>query len=158
MGVQYTRTSGGDLGGGDYFKMAKELLNIVEEELTVAGRDGAEEARRVLDASGTGKTWGPGPWGAGGTGDRVETDKMRDSLAYRIIKGREVGLDVGWTDIYEEYFGIQDRGFDATGFRNPSAGGDAVKGMGIIAHLRVYMRGTVDEAMDRAVGRIVDGL
>lgn len=145
------------MNGGSYLKMAREMKNIIEQELTEAGRDGADEARKVLDASGTGKTWSPGPWGAGGTGDRSETDKMRDALGYRIVRGQNVGLDVGWTDIWEEYFGIQDEGFAATGFRTPSPN-DNVKGMGVMAHLRTYMRGKVDEALDRAMERIVDGL
>lgn len=155
MALQYTRTRG-DLGGGDYRRMASEVKEIIEEEMTVSGREGAARAREHLDSAGTGRTWSAGPWGAGGTGDRVQSDTMRDSLGYRIIRGASVGLDVGWTDVWMAYFGYQDEGFSTSGFRNgPSI---TVKGMGVISDLEVFMRGKVDEALDRATRRIVDAL
>lgn len=156
--VRYTRTRGGRIDGQPYREMSRNIRAIVEEELTIAGRNGAKESRDILDASGTGRSWSPGPWGEGGTGDRVASDKMRDSLTYRIIRGEDVGLDVGWTDVWEAYFGYQDVGFSATGFRRPSALGDAVRGMGIMAHLSVYMRKEADVAMDKALRRINNGL
>lgn len=158
MAIRYTRAGGGDLGGRSYFNMAREMKVIIEDELTEAGRDGAKEAQKKLDASGTGKSWSPGPWGAGGTGDRVDTDAMRDALEYRITRGVHVGLDVGWVNYWEDYFRYQDEGFSATGFRRPARAGDVVKGMGVIAHMKGYMRDSVDEAMDRAMRRITDGL
>lgn len=137
--------------------MAGALQGIIEAELEKAGRGGLEEARALLNASGTGKAWGKGPWGDGGTGNRRDTDDMYDALDYRLIRGRNVGLDVGWPRIWKDYFGYQDRGFEATGFRNPSPN-DAVAGMGIIAHLRTHMRESVDVALDNIEKEIVRGL
>lgn len=155
-GLRYTRNNG-RVDGQSYRDMAKNLQSIIEDELDRAGKDGRDEAQHKLAISGTGKSWTKGPWGEGGTGNRIETGEMYDALDYRIVRGESVGLDVGWPRIWKDYFGIQDRGFDSTGFRNPSSN-DAVAGMGIIAHLRTYMRDSVDQSLDRATRRIVNGL
>lgn len=162
MGVQYTRSGGhGDLFGSEYFNMAKNLQEIIEEELEDAGADGLLEAQETVENAGTGNTW-PSPFRdrdgtvrSGPGQGRINTGKMISALDYRTYRGQGVGLDVGWIRIWEEYFGAQDEGTDATGYRN---GGRAIEGMGVIAHLRTYMRDRVDEAMDRAIERINDGL
>lgn len=162
-GLKYTRNNG-PVGGGPYRKMAKDLKSIYEQELTAAGEEGKDEGVRHIESSPSAVGWsgsfrdrnggrrsapGPGP-------GRVHTGKMRDALDYRIVRGKNVGLDVGWIHIWEEYFGAQDVGSDATGYR-PSTS-RAIKGMGVMAHLRTFMRGSVDEALDRADKRIVNGL
>jgi hypothetical protein len=161
MGIRYTRTRGGRTDGSSYHQMAAKLSSIIEEEMDQAGRDGRDEARRIVETSGTGRVWS-GPF-RGRSGSvrtesgpgRVDTGHMRDALDYRITRGRDVGLDVGWIRIWEEYFGAQDRGFSSPGYRNAPL---AVEGMGVMAHLHVFMRGRVDEALDRATERIVNGL
>jgi hypothetical protein len=140
--------------------MAKDLQIIIEDELDAAGKDGQQEGRKVIETSGTQKEWTTPFNGrtSGGQG-RIESGHMDDAMDYRVIRGQQVGLDVGWIRIWEEYFGAQDRGFDALGYRRPSASGnDHVVGMGVMAHLHVFMRARVDTAMDRSVERIIDGL
>lgn len=157
-GLKYTRAKG-DVMGTPYREMARDLQGIIEQELTKAGKDGKREAQITLEAANTGRAWQAGPWGETGSGNRIQTGTMYDALDYRIVRGKQVGLDVGWPRVWADYFGYQDKGFSATGFRRSSPTlGDNVAGMGIIAHLQTYMRGTVDEALDRATERIVNGL
>lgn len=155
-GVHYVRISGkGDLHGGNYFAMAANLKNIVEDELIVAGKAGAAEGRDFIDTAGTGNSWATDFNGRSSSSPgRVDTGNMRDSVAYRIFQGKGVGLDVGWVHHWEEYFGAQEKGFSQGGFR-PN---QVVKGMGMMAHLRAQMEGKTDAAMDRAIERILDGL
>lgn len=157
MSVRYTRTRGGSLGGEPYFKMAAELKGIIEEELTKAGEEGAKEGERFIrQDAGTGKTWSR-PWSDGRTGSspgRVDSGLMADAMDFRIIRGQNVGLDVGWVRIWEKYFGAQEGGFTNGGSRTSTV----VAGMGVMAHLRTFMRDKVDNALDRATERIVDGL
>jgi len=160
MGLRYTRTGGGSLNGEEYFKMSANMRNIIEEELEDAGADGLQEARSFVETAGTGREWsGPfkdrdGTIRTGSGQGRVASANMLKALDYRTFRGKGVGLDVGWIHFWEEYFGAQDKGFEAGGFRPAQA----VAGMGMLAHLRIYMRGKVDIAMDRSTERIVNGL
>jgi hypothetical protein len=79
---------------------------------------------------------------------------MRDNFKYRVIHGKGIGLDIGWVHGYEDYFGAQDQGFDAGGFR-PN---QFIKGMGVVAHVKFEARAIVDDAVDRAIGRVLSGL
>lgn len=154
MGLKYTRARG-SLGGGDYRRMAGQLQNIIEEELDVVGKRGEEKGQEWIDSRGTGNTWSR-PWGGrtGSTPGRVDSETMKKAIDYRIIRGKGVGLDVGWVHIYHEYFGLQDKGFTGAGQNHNIA----VAGMGVIADLNIFMRNEVDRAMDKATRRIVDGL
>lgn len=161
MGIRYTRSTGGAMDGSSYRQMAKEMLGIIEDELTIVGEDSVKEARTIVETSGTNREW-TGSFRdrngnirtASGAG-RVDTGEMIDALDYRIVKGKTIGLDVGWIHLWEVYFAAQDEGFDAPGYRRANL---AVEGMHVISHLQVYMRGKVDEALDRAEKRIVNGL
>jgi len=135
--------------------MAAELQNIVEDELAVAGKEGMEVGRDFVENAGTGNSWTTDFNGrTGSSPGRVDTGNMRDAVEYRIIRGKGVGLDVGWVNHWEPYFGAQEGGFSAGGFR-PN---QVVKGMGMMAHLKAHMQGKVDVALDHAIERIIDGL
>ena len=153
MGLQYTRVGGGSLDGGSYREMAKNLRNIYAEEMEDAGKAGVGEAEGFIDMAGTGNTWRWNGRDGAGAG-RIDSGLMRAKLDYRLTRGQSIGLDVGWVDFWREYFGAQDAGFSAGGARPDQA----VEGMGMLAHLRVYMRGKVDGALDRAGERIINGL
>ena len=161
MGLKYTRRTGGVLGGGPYRAMASKLQDIYAEELEDAGALGLLEAQDTVENSGTAREWsGPfrdrdGTIRYGTGSSRVASGNMLNALDYRIVRGKNVGLDVGWIRIWEEYFGAQDKGFSAPGYRRER---QAVAGMGVIAHLKTFMRDEVDKALDRAGRRIVDGL
>lgn len=161
MGVKYTRSRGGALDGTPYFAMAKDILDIIQEELTDAGADGLLEAQQVVETSGTNRQWSGdftdrnGTRRSGSGAGRIDTGEMLNALEFRVIKGKSIGLDVGWLHVWETYFGAQDQGFEASGYRSAN---QAVEGMHVISHLQVYMRGKVDEALDRAEERIVNGL
>lgn len=162
MAIHYTRAGGGDLGGTAFFEMARDLQGIIEEELADAGADGVLEGQKIIESSGTGRSWNgsfrdrDGSIRSGSGSGRVHTGKMLRAVDFRVLRGKESGLDVGWIHPadWEEYFAAQDQGFEAGGYR-PS---QFVAGMGMIAHLRFYMRVTTDEAIDRALRRISDGL
>lgn len=152
-GLHYTRRGGGPVGGESYRKMASELQNILADEMEVAGKESEGEAKGFVDAAGTGNTW---RWSDrdGAPAGRVHSGTMRDALGYRITKGREIGLDVGWVDFWDTYFGAQDAGFWEGGARP----GQWVEGMGMLAHLKKYSDQRIDMAMDRAIRRINNGL
>lgn len=161
-GVRYTRNKGGVMDGTPYRQMAANLQSIIEEELADAGADGVLEARDVVETSGTNRQWDGsfrdrnGNLRSGSGSGRVDTGEMLDALDFRVIHGKSgAGLDVGWIHLWEAYFGAQDEGFDAPGYRNAN---QHVEGMHVISHLRHYMRGTVDAALDRVVVRMMKGL
>lgn len=159
MGVQYTRTGGKPVGGQSYRDMAREMQNIYEEEIQYVGQQAKDELNRYFRTVSTGRSWTPGPWGQGGTGDRVDTGDMKADLDVRVYRGQGIGLDVGWVHDFQEYYRYQDEGFEATGFRHPRLiGSDVVAGMGLIAHMNYWLRDKVDEALDRAGKRVVNGL
>lgn len=172
LGVKYTRTRSGQLD--NYTGLEAWMKEILSEEFTVAGQQGLEEAREIVESSGTGNSWtGPytdkdgrtreGPGFKDRNGDirtasgpgRVHEGEMERALNYRLIRGKDIGLDVGWPTIWETYFGAQDEGFEAGGYRHMA---QAVEGMHVIAHLSIYMHARIDEAMDRAIDRITNGL
>jgi len=161
-GLRYTRSKGGVLDGTPYREMAKNVKNIIEEELSDAGAEGVLEARDFVSNAGTGKQWSSpfrdrdGTVRSGPSAGRIASGKMYRALDFRLIRGKGVGLDVGWPGIWEEYFGVQGgEGFSAPGYRRVNK---HVQGMGLIAHLRTYMRDRVDEALDRVEKRVADGL
>lgn len=152
-GLQYTRVGGGATGGANFRKMSKELFNIYADEMAEAGKDGVGEAEGFIRIAGTGNSWRWNGRDGAGAG-RIDSGLMLSKLDYRITRGKSVGVDVGWINFWQEYFGAQDAGFSAGGARPDQA----VEGMGMLAHLRVYMRGKVDAALDRAEERIMNGL
>lgn len=153
--IKYTRVGGGPANGDSYRQMADMLQSIFEEELTEVGKEGVQIAQDFIETAGTGKTWtGRFKGREGAPAGRIDSGSMRDNISYRIYRGQGVGLDIGWVNFWEEYYGAQELGFSAGGFR-PS---QAVEGMGMLAHLRVVMRAKVDAALDRAERRILDGL
>lgn len=154
MPLRYTR-SRGSVGGEDYIAMAKQLPVIFNQELSVAGEQGKAEGQAYIGIAGTQRQWNGNFKGrTAANRGRIDTGEMQDAFDFRVTRGNGVGLDVGWTSKYKEYYGAQDEGFSAGGFR-PS---QTVEGMGAMAHMRFYMRGKVDSAIDRAVERIVNGL
>lgn len=161
MGVRFTRTRTGafdNLGSISGF-----VIDTLEKYLTEAGEAGKGEAQGVVESSGTNREWS-GPFKdrngnirtSSGEG-RVDTKDMLNALDYRLIRGKDIGLDVGWTDpsLWQAYFAAQDEGFDAPGYRYDY---QYVPGMHVVSHLAVYMRGKVDEALDAALEEIVNGL
>lgn len=154
--TQYTRKGSGQDWGQPYGAMARQLQNIIEKELRVAGVESAAEAVAFIDIAGTQNAWfGTFKGRTQSNRGRRDTDTMRDSISYRIARGKDISLDVGWPHRYEEYFGAQDQGFSAPGFR---ANEQWVEGMGMMAHLKTYARDRVDLAMDRAMKEIANGL
>jgi hypothetical protein len=141
--------------------MARDITRIIEEELMVAGEAGKGEGQGFIAIAGTDREWtGPfntaqGPRTRSGSG-RIDSGAMQEAFGFRIERGLDVHLSVGWVNPgeWQEYFGAQDKGFSAGGFRVSQT----VEGMGVLAHLSVYMRGKVDEALYRAERRIVNGL
>ena len=151
----FVRTTG-KVGGASYRETAKQIQGWIEEELTVAGEAGKGEAQGFVDIAGTQESWsGTFKGRTGPNAGRNDGGDMRKALDYRIIRGKSVGLVVGWPYIWEKYFGAQDAGFDAPGFRRAD---QHVEGMGLMAHLRFYMRDRVDSALDRVEERILNAL
>ena len=143
------------MDGSTYIEMAKRMPQIFDEEMTAAGEEASKAGQDMIETSGTARSWSGAFQGRTGSGSgRVDTGEMRDLFSFRVIHGRGVGLDVGWVKGYEEYFGAQDRGFLKGGFR-PS---QVVKGMGVMARVQVEVRAKVDDAIDRSIKRITDGL
>lgn len=157
ISMSYTRSDGKPVGGAPYFDMALNLKNMIEAELDEAGKIGAEEGQRFIrEDAGTGKTW-LYPWSDGRTGSypgRVDSGAMASAMDHQITQGKDVDLDIGWVRIWEEYFGAQEDGFTNGGSRT----GSVVAGMGVMAHLRTYIKGAVDGAIDRVLVRVVNGL
>ena len=156
MGIQYTRRGGKPANGQSYRDVTRRLSSIYEDEMAEAGQDAQEQMMSYFRMQGTGKSWSAGPWGQGGTGDRVDSGDMKRDLSVRVYRGSGVGLDVGWVHNFQDYYRYQDEGFTARGFRRPSnrPGGDVVEGMGLTAHMSEWLRGRVDQALDRAEERI----
>lgn len=154
MPIRYTR-SRGSVGGEDYIRMANQLPVIFNQELAVVGEQAKAEGQKYIALSGTQQTWkGTFKGRSGPNRGRIDTGQMQKAFEFRVTRGQGVGLDVGWINGYQEYFGAQDEGFSAGGFR-PS---QTVEGMGLTAHMRFYMRGKVDQGIDRAMERIINGL
>lgn len=160
MGIRYTRARGA-VGGEDYRRLAATLENLIEEELADAGADGVMEGRKIIETSGTGRSWsGPfrdrdGTVRTGSGAGRIASGRMYDAVDFRITRGAGVGLDVGWIHDWDVYFAAQDRGTSATGYRN---GGGPIAAMGMMAHLQVYMRDSLERALDRIQERMIDAL
>lgn len=159
MPIAYTRIGGGPTDGSNFLRAARDVIRVLNQELSPVGEAVKGEAQGFIDIAGTQRYWSgtfntaQGPRGRAGRG-RIDSGHMRAAIDFRVTHGAGVGIDVGWIHQYEEYFGAQEDGFSAGGFR-PS---QTVEGMGMFQHLRVYMRGKVDEAADRAMERIVSGL
>ena len=155
-------TTSRTLNGDSYRSMAKEIQNILRSEMEVAAENGKGEAQAIV-ALGTGTTWKtpPGFPGAGGRrmqpnpAGRIDSGAMLRDVAAEVRTGRTVQTRVGWVHNYQDYYGAQDKGFSAPGFRNAN---QEVEGMGMIAHLRTYMRDQTDMAVDRALRRVNYGL
>lgn len=152
MGARFTRLGGGS-PLGNYGRMSREVRTIMNQELTPLAQAGVGEAQGYINIAGTGHVWGPG-WPSGAPRGRVQSGEMRDAVEYRITQGQTLRIDIGWLRNYKEYFGAQESGFSAGGFR-PS---QTVEGMGMFQHLRVYMRVKLTNAGDRVIERVANGL
>jgi len=152
-GIKMVRVGGGAIDGVAYRSMAPRLQGIYEEEMRDAGVDGVIEAQRFIDTAGTGRSWS---WSNrdGAPAGRIDSDTMKEALDYRLRRGVGIGLDVGWVNFWQEYFTAQDLGFNEGGARPDQF----VAGMGMISHLRSFMRDRVDQAMESAEQRILYGL
>lgn len=159
-GLQYTRAKG-PVGGQSYRDTAKHIQQWIEEELADAGLQGVLEGQEVIEHAGTARQWSgefkdrQGTVRSGSGEARIATAHMYNALTFRLVRGKSVGLDVGWPGVWEEYFGAQDEGFDAPGYRRAN---QHVAGMGVIAHLRTFMHAKVDIALDRVEERITNAL
>jgi len=154
MGVQYTRNNGRPVGGDPYRQMAKELQGIYEDEMEFAGDQAYDKMHQLFDQAGTGRTW-QAPRGGRTTGDRKDTGFMERDLKVRLTRGKNIGLDVGWVNNFEDYYDLQNEGF----FH--ARGGFTVRAMNLIGAettLGYFVRDKVNEALDRAGKRVVDGL
>lgn len=151
--MRYTRMRGKSIGGQAYIAMAYKLMDIYEEEMEEAAKASVAEGKAYISIAGTGKTW---TWNGqeGAPSGRIQNGVMQRAMEYRMVRGIGVGFDVGWINDYEDYFGAQDLGFSAGGARPDQD----VEGMGMMAHLRFYNRDRVQEALDRAAQRVIDGL
>lgn len=161
----YTRIGGGPIGGAGYLAVTPQIRKIINEEFHEVGEAALGEAQGFIDIAGTNNIWS-GWFGdrSGGARDRSgasrsHTGAMKKALDFRVFAGAsDFGLDVGWIHpgTYEDYMGEQEHGFTHGGYRGPHSA--VVAGMGMFQHLRVYLRGKVDEAADRAMDRITSGL
>lgn len=159
MGVHYTRTGGGSVGGGSFRQAAKRMQSIYAEELRRAGEEGEAEAKAYIEIAGTQSVWsGVFKGRSGPNSGRIDSGAMRDAVTMRVnTGGNSVSVDVGWIRLpaaLRDYVDAQEYGFSAGGFRPDQE----VAGMHMIAHLRYYMRDRVDLALDRAERRVLDGL
>lgn len=160
--MQFTRVGGKPANGRSYREVARNLQKYYEDEIARVGEGAEDELRSVTRRAGTGNVWSAGPskfmtrssWQAGDTGDRIDTGDMLDDLNVRVYRGKGIGLDVGWIYRYRDYYGLQDVGFSTGGLR----GSQEVAGMGVIAHMSVWLRKEVDAALTRAEKRIQNEL
>lgn len=168
MGAKFSRRSTGydalrafDLADGG-------LERILREELYEAGQAGEAEAKKYVELAGTQKQW-KGEFPDLRTGGRRSapsrgreaTGRMKRALSFKLNReGRaSATVSVGWLNNYQDYFGYQDQGFSAGGYRervqDPVS---AVEGMKLMAHMRTYMRDQHDKAVDRAIERMMNAL
>lgn len=161
-GSQYTRSKGGIMSGKFWRDIAASVQPIIEDELEQAGIDGVRKAQDIIEEGGTGNVWSGRFRDRDGTvrseagSSRMASGKMYDMLNYRIIHGKNVGLDVGWPNVWEAYFGAQaSAGFEHAGYRHVN---QFVKGLGLFAILKTYMTTRTQEAIDRAEERIFRGI
>lgn len=163
MTIKYVRNNG-QVNGESYRKMAREIKNIVRDEMVEVGKESAKHAHELVGRAGTGRAWHESGFPDPKQGSfvrrfssrntRANTGNLRDSLDYATSVGSTFELRVGWVNHYEDYFGFQEKGFSAGGFRPAQV----VKGMGILADLRAFTRDKADLAMDRVMERINNGL
>jgi len=167
-GVRYRRGSFAR-DAANVSAMAKSgAEKIINEELTKVGVAGEREAKKFVNRAGTGTTWENGPFPdlkqGGGLRDapsrgRVNTGEMRDALTYKLKKGGNVlvQVEVGWPTRFKDYFGYQDQGFSAGGYRERvQSPVRAVEGMGLMAYMRFFMRDQMQAASDRIIKRLSD--
>ena len=156
----YTRLRTGPLDGRNYSKLGKNANRIIERELIPVGEAAEGEAKGFIEIAGTNRQWsGMFTDRDGGKRDhsgigRVHTGAMRDAISFRVTRGKGLGIDVGWIKNYEDYFGAQEHGFSAGGYRFAQD----VEGMGMFQHLRVYIRDKLDEAADNIMEEFTRGL
>lgn len=163
MGVKYVRV-GKQVGGQPYYQMAKEMNSILLQEMHEAAKEGGRHAREFIGRAGTARAWHESGFSDpkqdtvgrrySSRRTRSNTGAMRDDIDYTTSLGSTVQVRVGWVRNYEKYYGIQDDGFSAGGFRPDQV----VEGMGMMDDLRAFMRDRTDEALDRAMRRINNGL
>lgn len=147
---------------------AAKIPEVIGRHMEEAARNGEAEAKAYIDITGTGRSWDPSGFpdlkqGGGrryGPNDgRVNTGTMRDAIEHHTTQGATTQIRVGWINHYEDYFGHQDKGFSAGGYRErvqdilPT-----VEGMRLMAHMRAYMRDQTDEAVNRSLREITDGI
>ena len=104
---------------GDLIKWYRSKQKVIEEGTEAAleevGQIGAEEGKRIISTSHTGKRWvRPGPTGREGSfNGRIDTGKMINAFGYRINHpGNSAQVRIGWTGgTREDYFYLQNLGF-----------------------------------------------
>lgn len=141
----------------NFVEGTKKAVTAAKQDLQIeAAKAGAEKMKEIISQSGTGNTWsspkrakesprGGGPIGSYRTGSnpgRVNTGKMRDSVAFRFESGPERTISsFGWINSSVgrgedgEYFLAQDLGFTAGGFRKDIE----VTGMFALRDARLYV-------------------
>lgn len=153
MAKKYIRQSGSLIDGKPFFELAKNLQKYYEDELEEAGKLSEDEAKQFIDNAGTGRSWAA-PWNGrwASSPGRVESGNMRNDIKYRIIRGQNAGLDVGWLDTWQEYYKAQELGFSAGGARPAQV----VQGMNLFGHLRGFVRDRVQEAVARGTDKALN--
>lgn len=151
-------------GGQPYWDMADSLKDIAFDEVEAASEEGLEEARRYVRSAGTGRSWDPSGFPdlkQGGarryapSAGRINTGEMLNALRAEVRTGNTAQGRVGWLDDYEDYFGYQDRGFTAGGYRRVR---QDVAGMGLMAHMRTWFKVRAAQAADNITRRAISGL
>lgn len=159
--TQYIRMKSDVINGDRFRNMSQQITSILTKNMDEAGQISELEAHKFIDMAGTGNAWSGdftdrgGGKRSGPSAGRIDTGFMQRDYQYRTTKGKNVGLDVGWINNYEDYYGAQDAGFSAPGYRtNPLP----VQGMGLTRHMRDFTEKEMDKAMDRSIRTILNGL
>jgi len=137
----------------NFVEGTKKAVTAAKQDLQIeAAKAGAEKMKEFINERGTGATWNNAlrakespPRGLRRTGSspgRVNTGKMRDSVAFRFESGPEKTISsFGWINSSVgrgedgEYFLAQDQGFIEGGFRKDIE----VTGMFALRDARLYV-------------------
>ena len=99
--------------------MIQEVEDAAREGMVEATRGGIREARRLIEIRGTqgsAKRFAGEYLPAAGPGNssgRNDSGYMSDSVGAEVYQDGDVIVgNVGWLDDYEEYFGMQEEGFE----------------------------------------------
>ncbi|MCK9599205.1 MAG: hypothetical protein M0R66_02695 [Candidatus Omnitrophica bacterium] len=129
----------------------KKLDTRIEQVADEVASEGEAMVKESIGTRGTGKTWARtyykrGTARSGSYPGRVWTGEMQGDIESEVASTPEaIVASYGWTNNYEDYYGLQEGGFDH------EVTGEHIEGMFAMADAADYTEHSVDQKIGRAL-------